>query len=194
MTKSQLTITALAASIVIAVTLSATVAGQERGAAVFKAPDGWLPADKSELGPSMFLNPKKPAVIFVTYPKPDETTTEQQRQRLRTVAVGMFLGIVGEINWQVKSIPSHPGDGDGKAEIATVKHGDKEVQIVTYERTTGPRPFIYGYMAMRHEGKKSNSAPFLDENGKGVKEFEKLWKSFSDNNRAGLDKERNSRL
>lgn len=176
MTKSRLKLTALAASILLALVLCASGAAQEKGAAVFKAPDGWMPTDKTEVGPLIFLNPKKPAVMFVTYPKPDETTTEGQRQRLRKQAANMFLHDGNAaVEWQVKSIPSHPGDGDGKADIATAKQGDTEVQIVTYERTTGARPFIYGYMAMRS---KKNDTPFIDETGKGVKDFDKLWKSL----------------
>ena len=178
MTKPQSKITALAVSALFVFILCAPAAGQEKGAAIFKAPDGWMPADKTEVGPIIFLNPKKPAVMFVTYPKPDETTTEAQRQRLRTLAAGMFFhDDKAALNWEVKSIPSHPGDGDGKADIATAKQGDMEVQIVTYERTTGVRPFIYGYIAMRD---KKGGAQFVDENGKGVKDFDKLWKSLPD--------------
>lgn len=179
MKKPQLKLATLAAAAIFALLLCAQAAGQEKRGVVFKAPDGWMPADKTEVGPIVFLNPKKPAAIFVTYPKQDETTTEAQRLRLRALAAQMFLhGDAATLDWQVKSIPSHPGDGDGKADISTAKLGDKEIQIVTYERTTGARPFVYGYIAMRQEGHKDNSAPFLDETGKGVKEFDKLWKTF----------------
>ena len=175
LTKPRLTIK-IAASILFALILCAPAAGQGKGAAVFKAPDGWMPADQTEVGPIVFLNPKKPSVMFVTYPKPDETTTEAQRGRLRALAANMFFhDEKAALDWVVKSIPSHPGDGDGKADIATAKQGDMEVQIVTYERTTGERPFIYGYIAMRN---KKSSAPFIDETGKGSKDFDKLWKSF----------------
>ena len=182
MTKPRLTITALAASVLFAFVLCAPAPGQtpqgnaEKGAAVFKIPDGWMPAPDTEVGPMVMLNPKKPAVMFVTYPKPEEKTTEAQRQRLRTLAAGMFFhDDKTALNWETKRIPSHPGDGDGAADIATAKQGDMEVQIVTYERTTGVRPFIYGYIAMRN---KKSSAPFIDETGKGSKDFDKLWKSF----------------
>ncbi|HEX8146647.1 MAG TPA: hypothetical protein VF591_05675 [Pyrinomonadaceae bacterium] len=177
MTKPQLKFTALAAPLLFALLLCAqAAAGQGKGAAVFKAPDGWMPADKTEVGPIVFLNPKKPSVMFVTYPKQDETTTEGQRGRLRKLAANMFFhDEKAALDWQVKPIPSHPGDGDGKADIATAKQGEMEVQIVTYERTTGVRPFIYGYIAMRN---KKGGAPFVDENGKGVKDFDKLWKSL----------------
>ena len=176
MTKPHLKLTAFSASVLFALVLCAQAAAQEKGAAVFKAPEGWMPADKTDIGPIIFLNPKKPAVMFVTYPKQDETTTEGQRLRLRKLAANMFFHDEKvALDWQTKSIPSHPGDGDGKAEIATAKQGDMEVQIVTYERTTGVRPFIYGYIALRN---KQNDTPFVDETGKGVKEFDKLWKSL----------------
>jgi hypothetical protein len=117
--------------------------------------------------------------MFVTYPKGDETTTEAQRQRLRALAASMFFhDAKAEFTWEVKRIQSHPGDGDGPADIAMAKKGDEEVQVVTYERTTGVRPFIYGYMALRRSGDKDNSAPFIDESGKGVEDFDKLWKSL----------------
>ncbi len=179
MTNPQRRLTAAAASILFALVLCCAAAAQEKGGAVFKAPSGWMPADKSELGPIMFLNPKKPAVMFVTYPKPEETTTEAQRQRVRAIAAAMFFhDDKPELNWEVKRIQSHPGDGDGAADIATAKKGDVEVQVVTYERTTGARPFIYGYVAMRHTKPKGDDAPFIDETGKGVKDFDKLWQSF----------------
>lgn len=165
-----------AASLLFAVALCAAAGAQEKGAAVFKVPDGWMPTDKTDVGPLVMLNPAKPAVMFVTYPKPDETTTEAQRLRLRKIAAGMFFrDDKAEPDWQVKRIQSHPDDGGGPADIATAKQGDMEVQVVTYERTTGPRPFIYGYIAMRSKG---GGAPFLDENGKGSKDFDKLRKSF----------------
>ena len=181
MTKPQLV--AAAASILFALALCAPAAGQKtsdgtpKGAAVFKIPDGWMPTDKTEVGPIVMLHPKKPAVMFVTYPPPEEATTEAERQRVRKLAAGMFFGqdSKAELNWEVKRIQPRPGDGDGVADIATARHGGMEVQVVTYERTTGERPFIYGYIAMRGKGA---GAPFIDENGKGVKDFDKLWKSL----------------
>lgn len=180
MSKPRFKLLALVAAILFAFILSAPAVAQESGAAVFKAPDGWMPADKTEIGPIVFLNPKKPSMMFVTYPPQEETTNEQERQRVRKLAADMFFGPDNkvELTWAVTRIQSHPGDGDGVADIAIAKVGDKEVQVVTYERTTGARPFIYGYAAMRQDGKKDNSAPFIDADGKGVKEFDKLWKSL----------------
>jgi hypothetical protein len=156
MMKPRLKLTALAASLLFAFLLCAPAAGQGPGAAVFKAPDGWMPADKTEIGPIVFLNPKKPSMMFVTYPPQDETTNELERQRVRKLAAGMFFGPDNKVEpaWEVKPLQPHPGDADGVADIATAKVGDKEVQVVVYERRTGARPFIYGYAALRQDGKK----------------------------------------
>lgn len=151
---------------------------QTKGAAIFKVPKGYMATDKSEIGPMLMLNPKKPAALFVTYPKQGETM-EALRLRLRALAANMFFHEnASGVNWDVKKIQPHPGDGNGTADIATAKQGDMEVQVVVYERTTGVRPFVYGYFAMRHTKSKGDDARFIDENGKGVKEFDELWKSF----------------
>jgi hypothetical protein len=149
-----------------------------KGAAVFKSPKGYMATDKTELGPILFLHPKKPSAMFVTYPKKEETT-DALRLRLRALAANMFLhDEATKANWEIKKIQSHPGDGDGVAEIATAKQGGTEVQVVIYERASGVRPFLYGYFAMRHTKGESDDARFIDENGKGVKEFDELWQSF----------------
>src|SRR2546423_5027852 len=138
---------------------------QTKGAAIFKVPKGYMATDKTEIGPMLMLNPKKPAAMFVTYPKPGEPT-ESLRLRLRALAANMFFHEnTAGISWDVKKIQPHPGDGNGTADIATTKQGDIEVQVVIYERTTGVRPFVYGYFAMRATASKGDDARLLDENG-----------------------------
>jgi hypothetical protein len=188
MTKPQFKLTALAASLLFALTLCAPAQAQEAGAArksaneaaapepIYSVPEGWFAIRDSQLGPTMLLNPKKPAGMFVIYPKQGETA-EAARARLREAAAKMFFhDDTVALEWQVKTIQPHPGDGKGVADIATTRQGDMEVQVVTYERAAAAPPFLYGYFAMR--GKKS-SASFVDESGKGVKDFDKLWKSFA---------------
>jgi hypothetical protein len=53
-----------------------------------------------------------------------------------------------------------------------------EVQIATYERTENSNLLVYGYFAMRHKVGQADDGRFLDEQGKGVEDFDKLWKSF----------------
>ena len=181
----QIMVTPLALALFLTAILCATAVAQEKtapavqqtspsssaerkGDAVFKVPKGYMAMDKSEIGPMLMLNPKQ------------GETTQALRLRLRDLAANMFFHEnTAGINWDVKQLQSHPDDGDGKADISTARQGEMEVQVVTYERTTGVRPFVYGYFAMRHLSHKSDDARFIDESGGGVKEFDQLWQSLS---------------
>ena len=129
------------------------------------------------------LDPKKAAGMLVTYAN-DNETTEALRQRILTTIAGMFVhdskgkSDTTTVTWTAQSLPSHPGDGGGTAATNTYIGGEQEVQVVIYERTGGPRPFLYGYFAMRHKAGKGDDGKFLDDQGNGVKAFDKLWKSF----------------
>lgn len=153
-----------------------------KGAAIFKIPDGYMRAPMRDFRGMFLLDAKKPAGMFVTYPNDNETTAALRQRVLKTIAP-MFIHDEKEkaetaIAWETKAIPSHSGDGDGKAEANLYSGAKQDLQVVIYERTTGPNPFIYGYFAMRHKSPKSDDGKFLDEKGQGVKAFEKLWQSF----------------
>jgi hypothetical protein len=153
-----------------------------KGAAVFKIPDGYMQAPMTDFRGMFVLDPKKPAGMFVTYPSDNETTAAL-RQRVLNKVGPMFIHDEGDkgataISWETKSLPAHPDDGDGKAEASVYRGSTTEVQVVIYERTTGPVPFLYGYFAMRHKSPKGDDGKFLDAEGKGVKPFDKLWQSF----------------
>jgi hypothetical protein len=178
-------------SLVVA-TLLALVAGvqlanaqdsKNAGAAVFKIPDGYMRVPVTDFRGALMLDPKKPAGMFVTYPN-DNETTEALRNRLLAFLGPMFIHEKdkpkgeGSLVWTTKSLPAHPDDGEGKATINTYGGANEEVQVTIYERTTGVRPFLYGYFGMRHNPSKSDDAKFLDDQGQGVKAFDKLWKSF----------------
>jgi hypothetical protein len=157
-------------------------AQDQKGGAVFKIPDGYMQMQMPEFRGVMMLDPKRPAGMFVTYPN-DNETTETLRQRILALVAPMFihdekLKATTAITWDTKSLPSHPDDGDGKALVKLYSGATNEMQVAIYERTTGVRPFLYGYFAMRHKSGKSDDGKFLDEQGQGVKAFEKLWKSF----------------
>lgn len=148
-----------------------------QGGAIFKIPDGYMPAEFADFKGVLIINPKKPTGMFVTYPNEGETT-QALAQRVRAAIVKMFIHKedVPETAWQTKPLPPHTGDN--AAAVATYAKGDIEVQVGAYERTENSYLLVYGYFAMRHKSGKGDNGRFLDEQGKGVKEFDKLWQSF----------------
>ena len=149
------------------------------GGAVFKPPKGYMPAPFADFKGLLMLDPKKPAGMFVTYPNEGETA-EALRQRARAAIVKMFIhkADVPDTAWQLKAIPPHAGD-TAAAVVAIYAGGeDKEVQVAAYERKEGSYLIVYGYFAARNKSGKGDNGRFLDEQGKGVKDFDKLWQSF----------------
>lgn len=148
----------------------------------FKVPDGYMQMQMATFRGAMVLDPQKPVGMFVTYPNENETL-ESLRQRILTFVGPMFIhSEKGQANttlsWATTPLPSHLGDGDGKAFMNLYSTSTNEVQVTIYERA-GTQPFLYGYFAMRHKPGQKDDGKFLDEQGQGVKAFEKLWKSFS---------------
>jgi len=150
--------------------------------ASFKVPDGYMQAPLSNFRGMMMLDPKKPAGMIVIYPN-DNETTEALTRRLLDFIGPMFRQEKGtanaSISWSTKPLPSHPGDGQGRATMNTYSESGQEVQVAIYERTETSGSFLYGYFAMRHKDGKGDDGKFLDDQGNGVKGFDKLWKSFS---------------
>lgn len=159
--------------------ISPATPGDAQDKAVFKIPKHYMPADSSDFKGVYLLDPKKPAGMFVAYPN-DQESIEAVSQRIRKAIAGMFTeSKEKEVTWETKTLPAHPGDSAQTGTVALLTGGTQEVQVVTYERITGGRQIVYGYFAMREKGKKSDAGGrFLDETGKGVKEFDELWKSF----------------
>lgn len=157
---------------------------QERGV-VFKIPDGYMPGPLSDFKGMVMLAQKAPAGMFVSHLSAGDTP-DSIRQRLRATIVEMFVHKkeVPETAWQLKSLPPHEGDSGGW--VATYADDELEVQVATYDRTEGQYQIVYGYFAGR--SKKGAKGQFLDEQGKGVKDFDKLWKSLGD------EKKKNARL
>lgn len=182
--KSQLVILVCLAGLSLPA-LPALIKAQDKsdtGGAIFKVPEGYMQMQMPGFRGVMMLEPKKPAGMFITYPN-DNETTDALRQRILDLVAPMFihdekLKAVTPITWDAKPLPAHEGDGDGKALLNLYSAATNEMQVAIYERTTGARPFLYGYFAMRHKSGKSDDGKFLDEQGQGVKAFDKLWKSF----------------
>jgi hypothetical protein len=165
------------------VALSGRVKAQDQKDGVsFKVPDGFMQVPISNFRGMMMLDPKKPAGLFVIYPN-DNETMDTLRQRILAFVGPMFihdekLKAETAIAWDTKTLPAHEDDGAGKAAANFYGRANDETQVAIYERATGSKPVLYGYFAMRHKPGKDDDGKFLDEQGQGVKAFDKLWKSF----------------
>lgn len=180
---SRLTVLTLFGLTVLSfVAMPTRVTAQDNKGLSFKVPDGFMQVPISNFRGVMMLDPKKPAGMFVIYPN-DNETTEALRQRILAFVGPMFihdekLKAEPTIAWDTKTLPSHEGDGAGKAIANFYNTATAETQVAIYERATGGQPALYGYFAMRHKPSKGDDGKFLDEQGLGVKAFDKLWKSF----------------
>lgn len=181
---SRLTVLALLGLTVLSfVALPTQVTAQDQKVALsFKVPDGYMQVPISNFRGVMMLDPKKPAGLFVISPN-DNETPEVLRERILAFVGPMFihdekLKAATTITWDSKTLPSHEGDGAGKAVANFYGTATEETQVAIYERATEGKPALYGYFAMRHKSGKGDDGKFLDEQGQGVKAFDKLWKSF----------------
>jgi hypothetical protein len=145
--------------------------------AIFKIPKGYMPAKFDTFKGVLMINPKKAAGMFVVYPNEGETIASV-RQRALAVIASMFFHDkdVAAPMWQLNPLPSHTGDNNG--ELASASAGEMEVRMASYERKENSYLLVYAYFAMRHKSGKSDDGKFLDDQGKGVKEFDQLWQSF----------------
>jgi hypothetical protein len=142
---------------------------------IFKTPDKFLPAPMSGFKGTMFLHPDKPAGIFITYPDKDETI-DSLSKRARAFFAKMFVHkeeVTNALNWQLQTLVPHLGDKTSATHYVVSEN--MEMQVNVYEREVNGLTFIYGYFAMR--GDKSK-ADFLNSEGKGVKAFDRFWKSI----------------
>jgi hypothetical protein len=156
---------------------------RNQGIPSFKVPDGYMQAQMSDFRGIMLLDPKRPAGMFVTFGN-DNETSEALSQRILVFVAPMFIHDESAkaergIAWVTRTLPPHPDDGAGKAAVNYYSSVSNDMQVAIYQRTHGSRAFLYGYFAMRHKPGQGDDGKFLDEQGKGVKAFDKLWKSFS---------------
>lgn len=154
------------------------------GGIVFKIPDGVFPMDwnKSGFKGILMLRKDSPSGIFIGYPNNGEKI-EALKERAVKYITPMFIGDEEEkkgLTFETKSIPTHKGDSTASYYSYT---GEKEiVQILLYERVASGNTLIYGYFANKGKDAKPESVKdiWADDNGQGIKIFEKFWKSLKD--------------
>lgn len=143
---------------------------------VFKIPETLTPMkDWSGFKGVLMLNLKQPAGAFVAYPN-DGESLEDLMIRIKNSIAPMFVHEKDvKFEWQTAALPTHTGDKS--AQMNVYKNGNQAVQIAFYQRENNNLPLVYGYFAMKSDQNNSKGV-WLDDAGKGVKDFDKLWKSF----------------
>ena len=152
----------------------------------FKVPDDVFAADfrKSGFNGILMLRKDAPSGLFVIYPN-DNETIEHLRDRLATFAVPMFIqdkSEVGKLVPKITPIPVHPGDVDKSGSYYLYSTDKTQIQVLFYQHIANGRLFLYGYFANKNVDSKDDVAikGWADENGQGVKIFEKFWKTIKD--------------
>ena len=167
---------ALMALIGIAVTAQQTTQPSAKQPIVFKAPKGYMPGEFSKHTGRLFLDPNKPAGMFVGYPAEGQDMPGFMVEMQKMVA-GMFLHEAKDVVWNSATLPPHKGIESESGTLMTTSNPEMEVQLAFYVRAD--KGVAYGYYAMRHKKPKGDDAKFLDASGGGVKALDELAKSIS---------------
>jgi hypothetical protein len=141
---------------------------------IFKSPSGYMPAPLSGHTGQMFLDPGRPAGMFVGYPK-DGQDMNAFTDEIKNMVVKMLLHDARDPLWKSAPLPSHKGVDSESGNLFTTSDDNMEIQLAFYAR---PEGVAYGYFGMRHKKAKSDDAKFLDANGVGVKAFDEMVKSI----------------
>lgn len=148
----------------------------------FKIPDGVMPMEWKKQGFKgvLMLAQKDPSGIFIVYPNEKETI-EELTIRVKKNIVPMFMHDdknVDKFQWKVSDLLKHEGDKVAKYHLY---EGDKNsVQILIYEKEWNGLNLIYGYFAMKNKDAKEKDIKkiWANENGEGIKVFDKFWKTL----------------
>lgn len=155
------------------------------GGISFKVPENVFPMDwkKSEFKGILFLQKDGPSGMFISYPNDGETIDDLIKRAAKFIAP-MISNFGKDTNskaeFEVRTIPAHENDSVDSASYYAFKDSSVEVQILFYERTDRKdRKLIYGYFSRRDlKSEKSGDKTWADQNGNGVKSFDKFWKTI----------------
>ena len=139
----------------------------------FKPPSGYMGAPFSGHFGQMFLDPKKPAAMFVGYSADGQDMDGFKKEMQKTITK-MFLHEEKDIAWTSAALPPHQGVEESGT-LFSASDDKMEIQLAFYVRSEG---VAYGYFGMRHKKGASDDAKFLDVAGKGLKAFDELAKSI----------------
>lgn len=159
-------------------------AQSQNGRVFFKIPEGVLPMDwnKSGFRGILMLRKDSPSGFFIAYPNDGEKIEDLKERAVKFVAPTVISDDDGGKDFKLEktSIPKREGDSN-EAFYYSFANKKSMAQVILYERITNGKPFIYGYFAMKDKDADSKKVKsWADENGQGVKIFEKFWKSIKD--------------
>lgn len=145
----------------------------------FSVPNGYmkapLPGDRSGI---RLLDPNRPDAIYLLYPKTGEAP-DVLLTALKEMAAESFIhGTLPTLNWTTTTLPPHAKYPAEVGMLYSTTSDDMEIQLAQYSRTMGLTKIVYGYFAMRHRTPKMDDAPFLDNLGMGVPDFDKFERSI----------------
>ena len=148
---------------------------------IFKTPKGYMPLDFPEIKGVLMITQKRPCGMFIVYPSKDQSVDEVSNKVRETIKNMFVHDGKSELKWNVSALEAHQGINDETGTLALGTGNEQDVQIATYTRPIGDYKYLYGYFAMRTKNSKSKeqSGDFLDNTGKGVKEFDEFWQSIS---------------
>jgi hypothetical protein len=148
----------------------------------FKPPDGYMPLEFESYDGVVMLHPKKPVGIFILHVRDGQTVDDLCKQVYSSIA-RMFLHDSSlEQDWVTSSLPAHEGISNETGKLSQASGNEQEIQVMVYTRTMAVGEVLYGYFAMRSKSSKGKDSKgvFADGAGKGVKDFDKFWKTIRD--------------
>ena len=148
---------------------------------IFKIPQGYMPMDFPQQKGVLMLHPKKPAGMFIIYPKEGQKA-EDLIAAVRPILAKMFIhDSKAELRWSETALPAHQGITGEAGKLMLTSDEKKGVQIAAYTRDVEGQEVVYGYFAMKHQdgGGKKEGGEFVDDSGGGVKDFDQFWKTIS---------------
>jgi len=154
-----------------------TVNTQGRQPIISEKPGSYFPGNFSKHAGKLFLDPGRPAGVFVGYPAEAQDMSGFIEETKKLVA-RMFLNGAKDLVWSSMSLPAHKGIDESGILFSTFTD-TKDVQLAFYSRVDG---IGYGYFAMRARtatlGPKCPDGQFLDPSGGGVAVFDEFAKSI----------------
>lgn len=147
---------------------------------LLKLPKGYMPMPFPEKRKGqVLLDSKRPAGMYIVYPKADETP-EQFTAYLKSMVAEMFFhDSKTPLTWAESPLPPHKGVTNEAGTLYSTSNDKMDVQLAAYTRTVGETKVAYGYYARRLKGKTDkDDGVLLDSAGKGVKAFDAFCESI----------------